>query len=379
MSTSQPDGHGAIPLLQWPEGDRHAYELACLPGSPFDEGGQAAKWRPATHKALMGTYARWLGFLVGEDCDLAMESPPDRVTRERMDRYRRFLIKRCASETVSSYLGQLHMMLRDVWPAYDWAWLCDMQARQHRMAEPSRHKEIRVVAQQDLLQLGLDLMRRATLMPIWDGMPAGPHHPALIFRDGFMIALLALRPLRQRNFLGLQLGRHLREEDDTWEITIPATETKNHSRLVQPFPQMLVSALKAYLTIYRPHLLGLRGPAHPNHRVVPAGAHLWVTRCGSAMTPGALQKALQRHTTKRFGHVVNCHLFRDCVATSIANEDPEHFSVAACLLGHHSVQTTHANYVAADRRAALRCSQTIVVSRRKAAKRKPPCIRGKRS
>ena len=48
------------------------------------------------------------------------------------------------------------------------------------------------------------------------------------------------------------------------------------------------------------------------------------------------------------------HLFRDCAATSIAAEDPDHVRLAAQLLGHASLQTTERYYVAANTRSAMR-------------------------
>ena len=38
------------------------------------------------------------------------------------------------------------------------------------------------------------------------------------------------------------------------------------------------------------------------------------------------------------------HLFRDCVATSIAIRDPKHVHVAAAVLGHSCLATTERYY-----------------------------------
>jgi hypothetical protein len=39
-------------------------------------------------------------------------------------------------------------------------------------------------------------------------------------------------------------------------------------------------------------------------------------------------------------HLVNTHLFRDCVATTIAYDDPAHIRVCARVLGHSRFSTT---------------------------------------
>jgi hypothetical protein len=212
----QPPGHDALALDAWPGTDRAALDCASVGGSPFSRTGRAARWRPASRRSRLGAYSRWLRFLLGLGCRLEDEAPPDRITPERMENYARFLIARCAPVTVASYLGQLHMFARDVWPQRDWRWLCEMQAQQHRLADPVRFKAARIVPQRDLFRLGCDLMAEAEGLPLAGDLPAGPRHPALLFRDGLMIALLSLRPLRQRNFLGLQLHRHA--ESQGWTV-----------------------------------------------------------------------------------------------------------------------------------------------------------------
>ena len=57
-----------------------------------------------------------------------------------------------------------------------------------------------------------------------------------------------------------------------------------------------------------------------------------------------LNAAIVGRTAAAFGHPVNPHLFRDCAATSIAIDDPQHVRIASQILGHRS---------AADDRALL--------------------------
>jgi hypothetical protein len=96
--------------------------------------------------------------------------------------------------------------------------------------------------------------------------------------------------------------------------------------LQMAFPDVLVPALQTYLKLYRPRLMAMQGPRNPATAARPVGSHLWVSRCGTPMTEGALQKALARHTRARFGHHVNVHLFRDCLATSLADDNPRTFA-----------------------------------------------------
>ena len=56
----------------------------------------------------------------------------------------------------------------------------------------------------ELLQLGLELIKEAEETEF-----LRPHLRQVQLRDGLMIAFLALRPLRIKNFSSLQLGNHL--------------------------------------------------------------------------------------------------------------------------------------------------------------------------
>jgi integrase len=270
------------------------------------------------------------------------------------------------------------MMMRDVWPAHDWSWLCAVQKRAQRFAEPSRNKDARIVPQQDLLRLGCELMQQAAAMSMSEDLRAGPGHPALLFRDGLIIALLAMRPLRQRNFLALQIGRCLRRDRDGWQIQIPADESKTHVVLRISFPDVLVPVLETYFALYRPRLMAMQGPRNPATAARPVGSHLWVSRCGTPMTAGGLQKALARHTRARFGHHVNVHLFRDCAATSLADDNPEHVRLAADLLGHRSFQTTQSHYISARQKSALRRCQATVLQHRKTTRHDQSEHKGRR-
>ena len=50
------------------------------------------------------------------------------------------------------------------------------------------------------------------------------------------------------------------------------------------------------------------------------------------------------HIEAAFSVAISPHLFRDCAATSVAIEDPEHVRIAAAILGHHSLATTQRYY-----------------------------------
>ena len=182
-----------------------------------------------------------------------------------------------------------------------------------------------------LLELGAALMRGA---PLADTRLSH----ALRYRDGLIIALLAMRPLRARNFLGLILGRHLVRQDGRWWILIAASETKNRRPVEVPFPARLVEFLEHYLAAVRPLLARGHGAA------VGAEARLWLTKSGGVLSERRFHACVCERTKAAFGRSVYPHLFRDAVATSIALDDPEHVRSAAPVLGHASFASTERHY-----------------------------------
>ena len=86
------------------------------------------------------------------------------------------------------------------------------------------------------------------------------------------------------------------------------------------------------------------------------------------MTAKAIHKMICRITQAAFGRPVNPHLFRDCAATSIALEDPEHVRMAATILGHASFATTERHYNQARSVEAARHFQGVIGNLRAARK-----------
>ena len=78
----------------------------------------------------------------------------------------------------------------------------------------------------------------------------------------------------------------------------------------------------------------------------------------------AIATTIARRTATAFGRPINPHLFRDCAATSIAIDDPEHVRVASQILGHRSTATTERYYNQAQAIDAARRYQHFLVGLR---------------
>ena len=134
-------------------------------------------------------------------------------------------------------------------PSTDWRWMGDIVIRLHQLAKPAHDKRQHVVPVHDLFAFGLQLMDSA------DGPDGGSMRKrAMDYRNGFIVALLAVRPLRRRNFTMIEIGRHLVRSGEHYWLRFDDTETKTHIPLDIPFPELLLPSLQRYLAVYRPFL-----------------------------------------------------------------------------------------------------------------------------
>ena len=250
--------------------------------------------------------------------------------------------------SVVIYLDGLVRALGILAPEGDWAWLQGVAKRCRAEARTRKPKAARLRESRELFELGLQLMDDAGV--------ASPlaWKQAVRFRDGLMIALLAARPLRLANFAGLQIDRHLvRAGGDFWLMLSP-DETKTHVHIELPIPRVLNPYLERYLEEHRRTLsVGRTSP------------FLWLTHDARPLRPPAVYKAIVKRTRKAFGRSVNPHLFRDCAATSLAIEDPEHVRAASALLGHTSLASTTKYYNQATTLSASRQHTRAVMALRR--------------
>ena len=71
------------------------------------------------------------------------------------------------------------------------------------------------------MELGVKLMRGAE-----QGVHNDARKNACVYRDGLQIALLAMRPLRRKNFAEMGLQHHLMRVGEGWRIATPRALSK---------------------------------------------------------------------------------------------------------------------------------------------------------
>jgi integrase len=333
-------------LLQveaWPEADRRIWAAAFRKPDILEDGGPGAAWAEGSRRSVRYSYRRWLGFLTATDPDALLLDPIARVTADRLKHYIAELRATISLAGTHNYVKHLYDTMRVMAPGRDWGWLEHLAWSLGRLVTP-RSKRDRVVPAYELLALGMELIERAE---------SATENPALLYRDGLVIALLASRPIRRRNLAMMRIDKHLQRDGIGYRLVFTADETKTHTPLQWALPQGLTLFIDAYLERWRPRIHG-------------ADRHdgLWASAKGCPMSGEALYERVCLHTARAFGHAINLHLFRDCVATTIAVDDPVHVGIAAELLGHASLAITERYYIQAGTMEATRRHQQTMLAAR---------------
>jgi integrase/recombinase XerD len=321
-----------LPVKDWPELDRVHWMNALACSTPFGAKSPAAAWSAARVHIVEDVYGQWLAYLVTQGILEPIE-PSERVTLERVAAYIGVLTARVAPVSVAMMIGALGRMMVALYPTKDWTWLRNIYQYLKVTALPVRNKRQLVVPARDLYHVGLRLMDEA------DREGRHPFFNAAEYRDGLLIAILAALPVRMANLSSITIGTHLMRNDAEYWLRFSEEETKNDHKIEAPLPIQLTIYLERYFKTHRRVLLDRR-----LIKTIPPTRHLWVNRAGLAMAASAIRAQIKLRTKHEFGHAIWPHLFRDCVATSIAIEDPQNVHIASEMLTHQCDATTDKYY-----------------------------------
>jgi site-specific recombinase XerC len=326
----------ALPFHEWPQGDQVGWTAAITAGDLFDPGGRAAHWAAATRQTNIQHYGRWLGYLMWTGELRAEDQPADRVTREAVRAHHRHLEGLVAPRTRLSMLVGLKVMMQAMAPEQNWRWLQHVCNRIQINARPSKDKRSRMRPTAEIVAAAI-----GELEPL--PCPVTAITQALAYRDAFMLALMASRPLRVKNFASLELGRHLTRTEHNWLIAVPAAEIKTKQPIAFNLPETLLPWLERYLSEVR--------ALFPD---AAESSQLWLGKDGVMTDQDSIGIRINKLTRRLFGIAINPHLLRDCAASSLANASPDMARAAPALLGHRHCSTTERYYIQADNLAANR-------------------------
>jgi site-specific recombinase XerD len=166
-----------------------------------------------------------------------------------------------------------------------------------------------------------------------------------------MVALLAMHPIRLKNFAALEIGRTFVKAKDAWWIVLTAAQTKERrpdERLVESY---LTPWINRYLSTYRPVLA----------RTNDAPVFLWLSsNDGRPMTYLGIESVISRTTIATVGVNVSPHLFRTAGASTAALYGSSHPHLASALLHHTDPRVTEEHYNRATSATAARSYAALI-------------------
>jgi integrase len=231
-------------------------------------------------------------------------------------------------------------------PKIDFTWLAEIEKDLALVMEP-RSKLDRLVLTEQLVEAGLTLM-----------IEAKEHTKAKVvrargIRNGLMLALLALCPIRRKNFAALEIGKTFKEAKGRWWITLSGRATKMHSPEERPVAEWMTPYIRLYLDEARPVMLKpLKSPPDA----------LWISsHTGQALSGDDIGPLITQLTKQTVGVGISPHLFRTAGATTAAEAKGDRPHLASALLNHKHARATEKHYNrASSLQAASRFAEVIL-------------------
>ncbi len=341
-----------LPLEEWPAQDRDMWTNLQKEGGPLDDCGALSHLRATSLETLELRYARWLQWLITSDAEAIALPPARRATVLRLSAWLQGL-SHTRPMTRLMFIDGVLRILSATDPTQDWSLQKRLKTGLKRAAgRGDRDRKLgRVLSSEVLFRAGLTLATdHAEAAPT-------PLRSMMCLRDGTMIAMLALMPMRRRAFAGLRIGTSLHVTAETMTVALPGDLTKSGHPWEADVPVCVDPLLRRYLAEARPYFLE-RGQSH--HDV------LWVGKTGIPFNEDALGSRIADQTLKLTGRRIPPHLFRDAAATTLARSSPEHAKLIRPILAHTNFGTAERHYIHAQTIEAGRDFAALINQKKKA-------------
>jgi integrase len=318
----------SLPIAEWPAADRLGWAEACQPAQRLKRGGAASHLAPVSQDDIANRYGLYLDFLNRNGRLDPAKSAATLVTPEDVEAFIRELKARARSVTVWNSVYKLRRAAQLIAPDADFEWLTEIEKDVALVMIP-RSKADRLVLTERLVEAGLILIREAEMF----GKTALAR--AVGVRNGLLIALLALHPIRIKNFAALTIADTFINIDGRWWLRIPSEDTKSHRADERQVPEFITGVVNSYVKIHRAVLC--RGDAE--------NLALWVSSTtGRQLTTKNLGTLISKLTRETIGVDVSPHLFRTAGASTAAVYGGNHPHLASALLNHRDPRVTEEHY-----------------------------------
>lgn len=323
-----------LPLDAWPSADLNMWAALQAKGGPLDDRGGLAHVRETTITSLQRRYGRWLRWIEANAPEALALAPVERATLPRLQAWLRDLSSIRPMSRLALVQGVVRI-LRAVEPDGDWyshLRLIGALKREAGNGDPAR-KRGRILSSKVLLEIG-----RRHAGPFADEATT-PLSQMLRRRDGAMVALLSLMPMRRRSFCELRLGHSIFVTEREIFISLCEEMTKTGVAWEAIVPQQVEPLLRRYIDEVRPKLMS-RGDR--NHDI------LWVGKKGEIIGMNYVGKLVGDVTLEHAGKRIPPHFFRDAAATSLARVSPEAARLIRPVLAHSGFRTAERHYIHAQ-------------------------------
>jgi len=312
------EGVRSLPVDDWPRADRDAWIAACEPSRRLKRGGAAAHLKPVSRRDFARRYGLFLDFLSRQG-SLQQDAPAaSQVTPDKIETYIAELKARVSSVTVYGHIYKLRRAAQLLAPGLDLRWLSEIENDLAYMMRP-RSKFGRVPPTEVLVEAGLTLIREA------ENNLTGLAR-ARQFRNGLMVAVYGLCPIRLKNFAALEIGRSFVNIKGKWWIVLTASETKEGRPDERPVDELLTPIIDRYLANVRPALI----------RAGRSAQALWLSSTGAkGMGCSAIEHAIKGAVFATTGVDFSPHLFRTAGSTTLAIHRGDNPYLGSALLHHH--------------------------------------------
>jgi integrase len=335
----------SLPLDLWPEADRNAWISACRPAARLKRGGAAGHLKPVTHDDLGRRYGYFLDFLSRRGLLQRDTLAATLVTLANVEAYIAEMKERVGSVTLYGSIHKLRRVAEIIAPGPDFTWLAEIEKDLALVMRP-RSKFDRMVLIEVLVEAALTLIHEAETSPNLTSLAR-----ARQVRNGLMVALLGLCPIRLKNFAALEIGRSFVEIKGRWWIVLAASETKENRPDEQPINELLAPAIDRHLNQHRPVLARIDNPS----------SALWLSsNDGAPMSYAAVESVIKTTTLATVGIDVSPHLFRAAGASTVATHGGHNPHLASALLHHTHPSVTNAHYNRATSLSAAESLRQIV-------------------
>jgi integrase len=263
------------------------------------------------------------------------------VTADNVDAYLAELKDRVGSVTVYGAICRLRRAAQYIDPDRDLTWLAEIGKDLALVMRP-RSKFDRFVLAEVLVEAGLTLVHEVEHAGTMTQLAR-----ATQVRNGMMVALLALCPIRTKNFAALEIGRSFVKIHGKWWIVLTASETKERRADERPIDELLTPVIDRYLGQYRPVLARSDKPP----------SALWLSaKEGTPITDKQVANVIRMNTLSTVGVALGPHMFRTSAASTVAVYCGENPYLGSALLHHTHPSVTNPNY---NRASCLTAAESL--------------------